>query len=109
MDGQDWEPAVVRSSRSSANRDHPFSRGTKAPPLRVDTMEIGKIKELAPESRNEIVQKRVAMKLTQIQLNQQCQFPIHTIRDIEAGKICPNTSQLNTLNRILKSGLRYSA
>jgi ribosome-binding protein aMBF1 (putative translation factor) len=106
MDGQDWEPVRVRSS---ANRNNPSSKIIKAPhPLRVETMEIGKMKELAPESRNEIVQKRVAMKLTQVQLNQQCQFPIHTIRDIEAGKTCPNTSQLNTLNRILKSGLKYA-
>ena len=103
MDGQDWEPVRVRSARTAQP-----SRNTKIQPLRVDTMEIGKMKELTSESRNEIVQKRVAMKLTQVQLNQQCQFPIHTIRDIESGKTCPNTSQLNTLNRILKSGLKYA-
>jgi ribosome-binding protein aMBF1 (putative translation factor) len=54
-----------------------------------------------------IVAKRVANGWNQTQLNQQCGFPLHTIRDIENGKLTPTPGQLNVLNRVLKAGLKY--
>ena len=65
-----------------------------------------KPKQLTPESRQEIVNKRAAMKKSQVELNQLCNFPVNTIREIEAGRIPPTIGQLNTLNRVLKTGLK---
>jgi len=53
------------------------------------------------------VTRRTAAGWNQVQLNQQCGFPVNTIREIEAGRLTPNTQQLNTLNRVLKTGLKY--
>ena len=42
----------------------------------------------------------------QVDLNVQCQFPVNTIREIEAGRLVPTIQQLNPLNRVLKTGLK---
>jgi ribosome-binding protein aMBF1 (putative translation factor) len=68
-----------------------------------------KLKRLTPQSRQEIVTRRTAAGWNQTQLNQQCLFPVNTIREIEAGRLTPNTQQLNTLNRVLKTGLKLEA
>jgi ribosome-binding protein aMBF1 (putative translation factor) len=72
----------------------------------ADSDDTVKQKTLAPESRQEIIQKRVANKWNQTDLNNQCCFPINTIREIEASRITPSIQQLNTLNRVLKTGLK---
>lgn len=119
MDDQDWTPVVVkRSSRNSGSAPtHNSSSRIIAPRVhksdeannarKLEAMEIGKPKSLSPESRNEIVQKRVALGKNQVQLNQDCRFPVNTIRDIENGRMCPSISQLNVLNRVLKSSLKF--
>jgi ribosome-binding protein aMBF1 (putative translation factor) len=65
-----------------------------------------KLKTLTAASRQEIVNRRAANKWSQQDLNQHCNFPVNTIREIEAGRLTPTTHQLNTLNRILKTGLK---
>ncbi len=75
----------------------------------AESDEIGqvKIKTLAPETRQEIVQRRVANGWNQQQLNQQCGFPANLIRDIESGRVTPSPTQLNILNRILRASLKF--
>ena len=111
MSVQDWEPTVIRSSgaASAAKR----VSGTKVAPevahaRKILNSEIAKPKQLAPESRQEIVTTRAAMKKSQVELNQLCNFPVNTIREIEAGRLCPSIGQLNTLNRVLKTGLKFA-
>ncbi len=67
-----------------------------------------KQKRLSPESRKEMVAKRVALGLNQAELNLRCAFPANMIRDIEAGKVVPNGAQLNVLNRVLKASLHLA-
>jgi ribosome-binding protein aMBF1 (putative translation factor) len=114
MDGQDWTTTQIRNYAAAAKTAATLvpnaiaSRNPEAAHLRkVADAEVPiKIKKLAPESRQEIVAKRAANKWSQQDLNQQCNFPVNTIREIEAGRLTPNIQQLNTLNRILKTGLR---
>jgi ribosome-binding protein aMBF1 (putative translation factor) len=68
-----------------------------------------KVKHLSSESKQLIVARRVANGWNQQQQNQQCGFPLHTIRDIENGKLTPTPGQLNVLNRVLKAGLKYAS
>jgi len=75
---------------------------------KLDTTEVGKTRQLTSESRNELIMKRLALSKNQVQLNQDCRFPVNTIRDIENGRYCPNPGQLNTLNRVLKASLKYT-
>jgi DNA-binding XRE family transcriptional regulator len=67
-----------------------------------------KLKTLSHETRQSMIQMRAALKMTQIELNQKCGLPAHTIRDIEAGKLTPGQGQLTTINRHLKTNLKLS-
>ena len=109
MEGQDWN--VVKITGSTEKKKGPVLRQkvssstTQASKLDTAT-EAGRLKYLAPESKQELIAKRVALKKSQVELNQLCNFPPNTIRDIEASKAAPTIGQLNTLNRILKAGLK---
>lgn len=116
MDEQDWQPVTIRGAKKSV-------RGTAAstkPPLTQFTAAAAaarkleqaeepiKMKQLSSEGRQLLTQHRAAAKLTQVQLNQQCCFPVNTVRDIEAGKIQPTSSQLQSLNRVLRTNLKLA-
>lgn len=110
-DFADWTTVVIKGS--------PSSQGKKAQPSlklsptalhlrKLDSDETPKPKVLDPASRHEIVTRRVANKWDQAELNRQCAFPPNTIRDIESGRYSPSMGQLQTLNRVLKCGLKYA-
>lgn len=115
MDHQNWDPQVIRKSAEAIKADA-LRSGRKETVVRksdegirlakIEAQEFGKSKMLASESRQELVQRRLAEKLTQQQLDQRCSFPAHTVRDLEANKRPPSTKELQTLNRVLKCGLR---
>ena len=67
-----------------------------------------KLKELGLEARQTMIRQRVALGMTQLQLNQLCRLPTNTIRDAEAGKQTPSQGQLSIINRSLKTNLRLS-
>ncbi len=115
MDHQNWEPLVIRKSaaqiKADAHRKGAVEtqerRSSEASRLaKLDREEYTKPKMLSSESRQELVKRRLAEKLTQQQLDQRCSFPAHTIRDLEANKRSPTSKELATLNRILHCGLR---
>jgi ribosome-binding protein aMBF1 (putative translation factor) len=114
MDNQDWTPVTLRSV-ASARKSASTAASHKHPPLTQEAAtarklehseEPVKIKQLSPEGRQLLTQHRAAAKLTQVQLNQQCCFPVNTVRDIEAGKIQPTSSQLQNLNRVLRTNVK---
>ncbi len=105
---QDWTTVVIKGKTSTPG---PSKVTAKVAPEVAHMRKIAdsatvKQKSLAPESRQEMIQKRLANKWSQSDLNTQCNFPANTIREIEAGRITPSISQLNTLNRVLKTGLK---
>jgi DNA-binding transcriptional regulator YiaG len=115
MDHQNWEPQVIRKTADELRKDA-VRTGKKVIVERksdevirlakLDQSEYGKPKMLATDSRQELVQRRLLEKLTQQQLDQRCSFPPHTVRDLEANKRAPSQKELQTLNRVLKCGLR---
>ena len=117
MDGQDWTIVTVKKSKRPPSsgcgqkiitpRVSGDRQAAAANARKLETTDFGKQRSLTAESRNEIVQRRVSLGKNQIQLNQDCRFPVNTIRDIENGKYCPNPGQLSMLNRMLKSSLKY--
>jgi ribosome-binding protein aMBF1 (putative translation factor) len=106
MDGQDWNVVRIHASKAPA-------KATSKAPAKNTTPDVAgqrsleqqetaqKPKTLSTESRTQIMQVRAAMKKTQVELNQICQFPANTVRDIESGRIVPTPSQLIRLNRAL--------
>jgi len=120
MDDGDWTVVTAKRTKctmgggSHPHRDSSFGSaiGPKVIAVRsadasAIASEIGLPRRLTPESRNTIVQKRVALGKNQVQLNLDCRFPVNTIRDIENGRFCPNPQQLSVLNRVLKASLKY--
>ena len=113
MDGQDWTPVVVKNTKKPAHNGgpiHPPVTAAVAAARRLDGDDTHPkpTKSLSSESRQAILQGRVANKWNQTQLNTQCSFPQNTIRDIENGKLCPTPQQLNVLSRVLKVVLKYA-
>ena len=37
-----------------------------------------------------------------------CGFPVNTVREIEAGRLCPTPQMLDVLNKVLKAKLKYN-
>ena len=118
MDNQDWTPVTIKKKGSGGNGSNSNGLGPKvivprqqqdgsAALRKLEMTDFGKPKQLSVESRNEIVQKRVALGKNQVQLNQDCRFPVNTIRDFENGRLCPTGAQLNMLNRMLRSAIKF--
>lgn len=108
MNVQDWNPVVIRGKSSAATTSKQIvdKRSAESHRLaKIEREEYVKPKQLASESRKDLVAARVALKLTQDQLNQRCAFPPHTIKAFEAGHLVPSGGQLNRLNRELKTSL----
>lgn len=111
MEHQDWNTVTIRgkSSAPSTPRQITEKRNPEAQRLaKVEREEFVKPKQLSSESRKDLVSARVALKLTQDQLNQRCAFPPHTIKGFEAGHLTPSGGQLNRLNRELKTSLHLA-
>jgi DNA-binding transcriptional regulator YiaG len=109
MEHQDWNPVIVKGTNPSGQKKKVIlpKRSAEADRLaKIEREELVKSKLLSHESRQELVQRRLAEKLTQQQLDQRCSFPAHTIRDLEANKRAPTNKELQTLNRVLKCGLK---
>lgn len=111
MDHQNWEPVILHASAKTrlqtAKKEVVERKSSEAQRLsKLEREEYSKPKLLAPQSRQELVQRRLAETLTQQQLDQRCSFPPHTVRDLEANKRPPTQRELQSLNRALKCGLR---
>ena len=117
MDGQDWNPVVVRSTAkkttagAGAGAGGPSRGGISEAAARIRRLEEEDIpkptKHLSTESRTEMIRARTAKGMSQVQLNTACAFPLHTIRDIENGKLCPTAAQMNALKRVLGIVMKY--
>ena len=111
MDCQDWETIKIRSTAKKTVPSRPaHAAGTKAMrAVEDDDAPPKAARALSAASRAEIVRLRTTQepKKTQTELNTACSFPPHTIRDIEAARLVPTPTQLNVLNRVLKTNLKY--
>jgi ribosome-binding protein aMBF1 (putative translation factor) len=111
MDHQNWEPQVLRKTAAQIRASAPTTtvprRSTESQRLaKLENEEYVKPKMLSSESRQQLVQARLALKLTQQQLDQKCSFPPHTINHLESNKRSPSTRELMVLNSVLKCGLK---
>ena len=112
MDCQDWEPVKVGTkTKKSAPSIVARPAGTKALHA-IEDEDLPKLptRSLSAASRAEIVRLRTTSepKKTQAELNTACAFPPNTIQKIEAGHLCPTPKQLEVLNRVLKTSLKYA-
>lgn len=115
MDHQDWSPTVIRNALyAKKSAEH-----AKKPTMSSEAIRLAKLanneegvgvskrpKVLSVESRQTMMRLRADQTWSQRDLDMRCSFPAHTIRDLENGKLPPSTTQLNIVNRVLKTGLK---
>jgi ribosome-binding protein aMBF1 (putative translation factor) len=115
MDHQDWTPTVLRNGKVMAARK--AADQAAKPKMSAEAIRLAKLandeegtvkraKTLSVESRQTMMRLRAEQKWSQRDLDMRCSFPANTIRDLENGKITPSSAQLNTINRVLKTGLK---
>ena len=109
MENQDWSYVTVRGKPTNAGVGAGKSIEKRDPEVnrlaKLDKNEFVKPKQLSPQSRKDLISARLLLKFTQDQLNQKCAFALHTIKGFEANHLTPSGSQLNRLNRELKTSL----
>lgn len=115
MEGQDWDPVVLRNRNAAAvagaagkqivqNGGRVSDEARRMAKL-ANATEVPKIKYLTQEAVATLQAYRRENKLTQKQLDQLMSFPPNTMNRLEGKLSAPSTGQLNALNRVLKAGL----
>ncbi len=107
MDNQDWNTVTIHGkSAPKKNTQHPKVSAEAAHLSKIEREDFVKSKVLSNESKQALIQARLAQKLTQVELDRKCSFPPHTINAFESGKLTPSNGQMNILSRVLKIQLR---
>jgi DNA-binding transcriptional regulator YiaG len=108
MSDQDWISVTIKKKSSSQTHSNTGASIVKksysntASELRkVENSDVTKQKILTPKSRADMAAARVAMKLTQKELDMRGSFPPNSCNSWESGRICPSSSQIQILHRIL--------
>lgn len=116
MESQDWTPVVIRRRFT---KNEMAQRGMLTSELRdnekTERQRLAKLesqeaptikKKVQPVSIQELIRKRIEMKLTQEKADIACSFPKHTFRDIEAHRLVPNESQKRKIQQVLSVNLK---
>jgi hypothetical protein len=107
MENQDWDPVVLRSSpRRSTAAGGPKRTASAIAAAKIDaTTEIVKPKFFTRESVLAIQEYRREQNLTQRGLDGRLSFPAGTMNHLEGRAVAPTSTQLQTLNNLLKKAL----
>jgi hypothetical protein len=99
MDTQDWVHVMYR--RRTVKKDA------------ASRWEDTDVKELAPspsyrihhESMQELIRKRIHMKINQDRADMLCCFPRHTFKHIESNRLLPTTQHLQKIHAVFHVSL----
>jgi hypothetical protein len=122
MDGQDWTPVVMRRTYTKKEATAVAALNGKSTvvardPLKNEKVRMAKLdsddappvkKRLTTESIQELIKKRIEMKLTQDKADAACALPKHTFREIEAGRLYPSEDQKRKIQQNLSVSLKTS-
>jgi ribosome-binding protein aMBF1 (putative translation factor) len=109
MDNQDWTSVTVRRrySKKEAAQSGQGSIQVKDPAKNekirmaklADADGPGPKKRVHPESLQELIRKRIEMKLSQEKADNTCAFPRNTFKDIESNRFLPNEDQKRRIHQ----------
>jgi hypothetical protein len=108
MEHQDWDSIVLRSSprRSGAGGGGPKRTASAVAAAKIDAAtDIVKPKFFSRESVLAIQEYRREQNLTQRGLDGRLSFPAGTMNHLEGRTVAPTSTQLQTLNNLLKKAL----
>lgn len=118
MDCQDWTTVVLRKGSSKKGVLQPSDeyssqvrdndRHERARLAKVENQDIADApkKRLQPESIQQLIRKRIEMKLNQEKADQLCNFPRNTFKDLESNRALPNSKQQSMIQKIFGVQLR---
>jgi DNA-binding XRE family transcriptional regulator len=100
MEHQDWNTIVLRRN-SVKNNKSGTNVGAMNKLFKVETMDNTDApkKRLEAEAVQSLIRKRIDMKLTQEKADQFCNFPKHTIKNIEAFRVLPTAGQQSLIQK----------
>lgn len=117
FDNQDWTPVNVGRgtsiakqlvtgqlkkdivAKSTAAKNKQTSTGMDA--RVIENTEIGTLPTATHDLAQQIQQARVAKKLSQVQLNQACNFTKGTVGNYESSRAIVNVAELQKMSKIL--------
>ncbi len=110
MSNQDWTPVVIKrkltkkeqtvnGNTTIAHKDSDKGERLRLSKLENDNESSLKQKRVSTTSIQQLIKKRIEMKLNQDGADNLCCFPKHTFKDIECGKYIPSPSQRQKINR----------
>ena len=112
LENQDWTPVVIRSKTAKKPTEPILSNEIVSNVNKAKKLEnsddTGTFKKLSNESRQTLVQARVAKNLKQDDLARALNMPANTYKAIENGKSIPTQQDLNKINNYLKTSLKLS-
>jgi ribosome-binding protein aMBF1 (putative translation factor) len=108
----DWEPVILRKKKEPAARTETVHKDkTREDRDHARKLErdldpsfeapVPKLPVLTVQSRKDLVQARVAKKLSQVQLAQMLNVRPHVVQDLEGGKIVSDRALLNKIRNVL--------
>ena len=108
MEHQDWTTVVLKRRPTTAKREgaeevRDADRNERLRAAKMDRMDYAEApkKQVASESLQALIRKRMELKLSQDKADQLCNFPRHTIKGIESRRILPTPAHQATLQKIL--------
>jgi hypothetical protein len=112
MEHQDWTTVVLK--RRSTKREMEISqsgqggieakdsqRNERIRIAKMDAMDYAEApkKQVTSESLQDLIRKRMELKLNQEKADQLCNFPKHTIKGIESRRILPSSAQQSLIQK----------
>ena len=113
MDHQDWTTVVLKrrptkresdlaqssNGSSVAQRDSQWNERVRMAKMdAIDYAEAPK-KQVTSESLQDLIRKRMELKLNQEKADQLCNFPKHTFKNIESRRILPSSSHQSMIQK----------
>jgi hypothetical protein len=115
MDSQDWIPVTIHRRSSKNNRTGGQNSIQLKDPEKSEKIRLARLadsdvpkskKSINPESLQQLIRKRIELKLNQEKADALCAFPKHTFRDIEANRFLPNEEQKRRIQQNLGISLK---
>ena len=113
MEHQDWTTVVLK--RRPTKRESELSqlraaggiemrdsqRNERVRMAKVDSIDYSEApkKQITSESLQDLIRKRMELKLNQEKADQLCNFPKHTFKSIESRRILPSPAQQSLIQR----------
>lgn len=107
MDCQDWTTVVLRKNTQKNEHRSPIDP-ERARLAKLDQQDIADApkKRVVSESLQQLIRKRIDMKLSQEMADHLCAFPRHTFKNLESRRELPTSKQQSAIQKIMGIQLR---